>query len=252
MDTRVALLEMLYQHMRRDRLKLESRQFGFDFIEQLTADGAVLDYGQVDSHLVHKYRLLQLSEVAWNRFITGHVNQEYNICLYFDERENSAFCLNLDNNYKSSNTAPIPELDLAVLYLRQHFGEYGMEPLVLKSGRGYHLWCRLQAPAANAALYGFMVRIVAKTMASLHMSGHDYHAVKFNMGPNPRVIDTVSLRAFGSIHARTGMFSQVVTEGETLGEQASWACLARYVGEKEISSQQFANACRIVKKEIPL
>ena len=103
MDTRVALLERFYQHMRRDRLKLESRQFGFDFVECLTTSGAALDYGQVDSHLVHKYRLLQLSETAWQRFISGHVNQEYNVCLYFHERENSAFCLNLDNNYKNNN-----------------------------------------------------------------------------------------------------------------------------------------------------
>ena len=252
MDTRVILLETFYATMSRDKLKLESKSYGFDFVNKLTVDGAILDYGQLDDNFVHKYRLLQVPEACRSLLLQGHVNQDYNVCLYFHKTANNVLCFNLDNNYKDRNTEVIQEMNLAVQYLQQHLRRYGMEALVLKSGRGYHLWCRFNEPIENRQLYGFMVRMAAKTWASLHMSNHDYHTIKFNMGPNPNVVNVVSLRLFGSRHVKTGVFSHVQTQDGILNEAASWRYFEDYMLNKTISKEQFSLVCTELAGEIPL
>ena len=252
MDTRVDLLEAFYTSMSQDKLKLESKSYGFDFVQALTADGATLDYGQLDNNFVHKYRLLNVSEEHRKQLLQGHVDQAYNVCLYFNETANNVLCFNLDNNYKDKNTAMIPEMELAAKYLQEHLGQYGMQPLVIKSGRGNHLWCRFDTPIANRQLYVFMVQIAAKTLASLHMSRHDYHTIKFNMGPNPKVVNVVSLRLFGSKHVKTGAFSSVRTDDGLLNETDSWRYFEDYIVNQTIREEQFTLACAKLAKEIPL
>jgi hypothetical protein len=251
-DTRVELLEQFYETMRKDKLKLENKNYGFDFVNELTADGVTLDYGQLENNCIHKYRLLDVPEHRRKHLLQGHVNQEYNVCLYFDEAANNTLCFNLDNNYKVNNTEIIPEMDLAVKYLQQHLIKYGMEPLVIKSGRGYHQWCRFHKPIANQLLFDFMIRIAAKTLASLHGSNYDYHTIKFNMGPNPKVVNVVSLRAFGSKHIKTGVFSHINTKNGILNESDSWSYFKDYIVNKTISQEQFMLAYAELANEIPL
>lgn len=250
MDPRVELLEQFYTTMCKDKLKIEIKKYGFDFLHKLTADGTNLDYMQVGSDFIHKYRLLNVSDNRRKHFLRGHVNQEYNVCLYFDPTANNTLCFNLDNNYKVNNTAIIAEMDVAVKCLQQHLEEYGMVPLVIKSGRGYHHWCRFDKPIANHLLYDFMIRMAAKTLASLHEHGYDYHTIKFNMGPNPKVVNVVSLRVFGSKHIKNGVFSHIETNRGILNESDSWSYFKDYIMKKTISEQQFMMACEDMASKI--
>ncbi|MBU2702554.1 hypothetical protein Ga0466249_003688 [Sporomusaceae bacterium BoRhaA] len=250
MDTRVELLEAFYQTMRKDKIKIENKNYGFDFINQLTANDAMLDYGQMENNFIHKYRLLNVSEQLRERLLQGHVNQEYNVCLYFDETANNTLCFNLDNNFKTNNTQLISEMKLAVDYLQQHLGKYGIETVCIKSGRGYHQWCHFERPIANRLLLNFMIRIAAKTLASLHYSNHDYHTIKINMSPNPKFVNVLSLRAFGSRHIKTGNFSHIQTKDGVLNEEDSWKYFSDYMINKTISEQQFMLAYDDLAKTI--
>lgn len=252
MDTRVELLDAFYQTMRRDKVKIENKNYGFDFINGLTADDVILDYVQMENNFIHKYRLLNISEQRRKILMQGHVNQEYNVCLYFDERANNTFCFNFDNNLKINNNQIIPELGIAVDYLQQHLGKYGIETISVKSGRGYHQWCRLAKPIANQLLLDFMIRIAAKTLASLHYNNHDYRAIKINMNPNPQFVNNLSLRAFGSRHIKTGKFTHIETKEGALNEEDSWKHFSNYIINKTISKQQFKLAYDDLVKSIPL
>jgi len=250
MDKKIDLLLRFYNNMLKDKLKLEHKAHGFAFIDQLTAKESTLDYVQVDTNLVHKYRLLGVTETHFLELLEGHVKQEHNICLYFNEQANNIFCFNLDNNYKIDSTCLIPSLTLAIKYLRQHLGKYAIEPLVIKSGRGFHCWCRLSHPLDNEMLFGFMIRIAAQTLVSLSYAGHDYHTIKFNMAPNPRVVKISSLRLFGSKHVKTDCFSQVNIPGGDLDEPQSWQYFAEYLANKTIPTEQLIQAYSELTKTI--
>ena len=252
MDTRVELLNEFYQTMCKDKVKIENKNYGFEFIKELTADDATLDYVQMENNLIHKYRLLHVSENHKQRLLQGHVSQAYNVCLYFDETANNTLCFNIDNNYKRDNNEIIPEIELAIDYLQQHLGEHGIEAVNVKSGRGYHVWCRFATPIANQLLLDFMIRISAKTLASLHYSHHDYRSIKINMSPNPRFVKIISLRAFGSRHIKTGLFSHIRTKDGVLNEEESWKYFSDYMKNKTVSEQQFLLAFNEMAKTISL
>ncbi len=252
MDERVELLEQFYHTMRHDQLKLETKKYGFEFIDELTAEGMTLDYGQLDNSFIHKYRLQNVSGQQRQKFLLGHINQEYNTCLYFDKRANNVLCFNLDNNFKTNCNEIIPEMKLAVKYLREHLGAYGMETISIRSGRGYHNWCRFDQSIDNQRLFNFMLRIAAKTLASIHVSNHDYHTIKFNFCPNPKVVDVVSIRLFGSKHVKTGKFTHVQLADDILSEEESWKYFESYMLHKTIPEQQFTLAYDEMARAIPL
>lgn len=243
MDTRVELVSAFYQAMCEDKVKLETKNYGFEFVKNLTSGGETLDYVQMENHFIHKYRLLNVSEHRRQSLLQGHVNQDYNVCLYFDETANNTLCFNIDNNYKKNNNEIIPEVELAVDYIQQHLGTYGMEAVSVKSGRGYHVWLRFERPIANQLLLDFMIQISARTLASLHVNQHDYHAVKINMSPNPHFVKIISLRAFGSKHIKTGSFSHIKAKaGALLSEDDSWKYFENYMINKTVSERQFGLA----------
>ncbi|MBP2638514.1 MAG: hypothetical protein H6Q72_4421 [Firmicutes bacterium] len=253
MFTKIEMLDVFYQTMRKDIMKIENKNYGFDFINKLTSGNATLDYIQMENHFIHKYRLLDISDQQRKCLLQGHINQEYNVCLYFDETANNTLCFNIDNNYKKNNNEIIPEIELVVDYLQQHLGTYDMEALSVKSGRGYHVWCRFAKPIANQLLLGFMIRISAKALASLHYNKHDYHSVKINMSPNPRFAKIISLRAFGSKHIKTDSFSRIKTiDGVLLNEEASWQYFKDYTTNKTIPEQQFMLAYNDLVNVIPV
>ncbi len=252
MVDRVELLEALYQAMRRDKVKIEAKKFGFAVINELTAAGGTLDYGQMENNFIHKYRLLNLSADHWKKLLRGHVKQEYNACLYFAETANNTLCFNLDNNFKINNNELIPETRLAAEFLGRHLESYGLEPLTILSGRGYHLWCRFAKPLANQLLLDFMIRIAAQTLASLHYSRHDYHSVKINMSPHPQYVKGISIRAFGSKHIKTGSFSGVKTPDGILDEENSWDYFGKYLTNKTVSEEHFRQAYDELINKIPL
>jgi hypothetical protein len=242
-DPRVALLKEFYAGLPQGRAKVETLEHGFSFLEKLLSDGVTLEYGELTlTGLLHKYKLSNIPAARMDELLRGHVEKRCNVCLYFDDVANSTFCFNLDNNHKTNNTVLIPEMVFAVRSVREQLTELGCEPLIIASGRGYHVWCRLEAPAENSRLYIFMLRIAAKTMAALHHAGLDYRQVKFNVYPDCRIRDVVSLRLFGSEHAKNKVFSRILTRDGLLDEDESWAAFERYLRHQMISLARFNDA----------
>jgi hypothetical protein len=243
MDRRVALLREFYRGLPKDRAKVETRHHGFEFLGALLGDGITLEYGELTlSGLLHKYKLANIPGDRMDRLLQAHVDKEFNVCLYFDDRANSEFCFNLDNNHKVNNTVIIPEMSLAVGFLAQLLSSVGCAPLVIASGRGFHVWSRLDRPVDNERLYGLMIRLAAKTAAFLQNQGCDHHRVKINLYPDRRIRDVVSLRLFGSEHAKNKVFSHVWTPDGLLDEQASWARFEDHLAAKTIEVQKLDEA----------
>ena len=230
MDPRVTLLKEFYRGLPTDRAKVETHAHGFAYLEELlwrVAPG----WNTANSTLsgtLHKYKLVNLTERRMDEFLLAHVEKRLNLCRYFDDRANRTFCFNLDNNHRTDNTALIPELALAIRLLREGLERAGCTPLILASGRGYHAWGRLDGPLENERLHAFMLRLAVEVAAGIHFAGLDRHKVKFNFYPDPRTQDTVSLRLFGSDHAKNKRFSRVLTPGGLLDEAASWKYFEDY------------------------
>jgi hypothetical protein len=230
MDRRVDLIRNYYRSLPTDRVKVETRNHGFAYLERLLQGGATLEYGELTlTGLLHKYKLANVPPHRIADLVLARVAGDLNVCLYFGDRENSLFCFNLDNNHKTANTALIPEMEIAVEVLRGLLVGMGIRPLVLASGRGFHVWCRLAGPVDNDRIYEFMLRVSAKTAARIHAEGHDHATVKINLYPDRRTRDIVSLRLFGSVHSKNGTFSRVATPGAILDEAGSWEAFAEHL-----------------------
>ncbi len=244
MDPRVSLLKEFYRGLPKDRAKLETHEYGFDFLEKLLAGGVVLEYGELTlSRLLHKYKLAHIPERRMDDFLLSHVEKACNVCLYFDGRANDIFCFNLDNNHQVNSSALIPEIEFAIKVLVEHLRGLGCEPLVVASGRGYHVWGRLDGPVANERLHDFLLRSAVATVAALHREGLDYHRIKFNFYPDTRISNVVSLRLFGSLHMKNQVFSRILTPDGLLDEAASWEYFADYLKNKTIAVARFNAAC---------
>jgi hypothetical protein len=241
------LLKEFYGGLPKDRAKVETYEHGFEYLERILASGATLEYGEMSfAGLLHKYKFSKVPEEQMDEFINAHIAKRSNLCLYFGRAENSLFCFNLDNNHKTNNTVLIPEMTLAVELLREILTEAGCEPLVIASGRGYHLWCRLAGAMENERLYQFMVRSMAKALLGLHKKGLDHNKIKANFYPDPRARNVVSLRLFGSVHVKNKVFSRVLTRGGLLEEEESWKAFEEYLSGKTIGLEGFERAARLV------
>jgi len=198
MDPRVELLKEFSRGFIPGTAKIETGQFGFSFLDELLSGGIGLEYGELTAtRLLHKYKLVNIPGRRMEELLQMHVNKACNVCRYFDARANDVFCFNLDNNHKTDNTVVIPEMDLAVRSLGACLRDLGCEPLVVASGRGYHVWCRVDAPVDNDRLYGFMLRCAVRALMAFHGSGYDHRQIKLNFYPDVKAHNVVSLRLFG-------------------------------------------------------
>lgn len=233
MDSRVELLRDFSQTFVEGSVKIETEQFGFAFLDWLLSAGGALEYGELtDTRLLHKYKIVGIPEQRMHELIRLHVVKQLNVCRYFGADKNDVLCFNMDNNHKSDNTAIIPEMRLALETLRSFLVGFGCEPLIVASGRGYHVWLRLSEPKENALLYEFMIAAAARALLPLLASGADYRAVKFSFYPDINVVDEVSLRLFGSEHAKNQSFSHVFTPAGLLDEADSWSYFEGFVRDK--------------------
>jgi len=252
MDSKLELLKEYYRGLPRDRAKVETYEHGFDALDQMLAGGGVLEYGEMSfPEALHKFKLSQIPEAKMDDLLISHLRKASNLCLYFGDETNSLFCVNLDNNHKINNTVIIPEMELAVTLLRDIFSELGCEPLVIASGRGYHLWCRLAGVVENVRLYEVMLRSMAKALLGLHKRGLDHNKIKANFYPDPRIRDTVSLRLFGSEHVKNKVFSRVLTRESLLDEFASWQAFENHMMEKTIPVEVFQSAFETIMAPSP-
>jgi hypothetical protein len=87
-----------------------------------------------------------------------------------------------------------------------------------------------------------MLRSAVATAAELQGQGKDHHRVKFNFYPDPRISNAVSLRLFGSEHAKTGAFSRVLAHDVLLDESESWEYFAETLGRRTVAVAQFEAA----------
>ncbi|MFZ1056741.1 MAG: hypothetical protein WAN79_13800, partial [Opitutaceae bacterium] len=106
----------------------------------------------------------------------------------------------------------------------------------------FHMWCRLEGPVDNDRQYEFMLRSAAKAVASVNRSGRDHNRIKVNLYPDRRIRDVVSLRLFGSEHAKNRVFSQVLSPGGLLDEKDSWTWFERHVKDGAVSLKAFDRA----------
>lgn len=243
MDPRVILLKNFSNGFIRDKAKIETEQFGFDYLERLLSGGSRLEYGDLTtSRVLHKYKMVDIPPFRMDELLHMHIMKECNVCRYFGSEKNDVFCFNMDNNHKTNNTVIIPELSLALATLRQCLLELDCEPLIVASGRGYHVWLRLTEPLENKLLYDFMVQAAARALLPLLADGYDRHAIKFRFYPDIKVNDVLSLRLFGSDHALNNVFSRVSTPDALLGEEDSWKYFERFVQSGSISTMTFRAA----------
>lgn len=243
MDPRLDLLREFSRGFAPGAAKIETERHGFAFLEELLSGGGRLEYGELTAtRLLHKYRLAGLPEPRLDELLRAHLAGECNVCRYFAPAENGALCFNLDNNGRADNTRIIPEVELAVRGLRRCLGELGCPPLVVASGRGYHLWCRLEEPVGNARLHDFMIRAAVRALAGFRGTGHDRRRVKFNFYPDSRIADRVSLRLFGSLHSKNRVFSRVLAPEGLLDEDASWEAFERFVRRGKVPLRAFEAA----------
>jgi len=240
MDRKVELLKEYYRGLPRDRAKIETYEHGFEYVEGMLTDGMTLEYGEASmAGLLYKYKFSNIPEGKMDELLLSHVRKARNVCLYFDDAANDLFCFNLDNNHKVNNTVIIPEMELAVRLLRDILTGLGCEPLVVASGRGYHLWCRLAGRVENGKLYDLMLRAMARTLYGLHQEGLDHNKIKANFYPDPRIQNTVSLRLFGSEHTKNKVFSRVFTGDALLDEEASWSAFENHMNCKTMDERAF-------------
>ncbi len=246
MDTRVGLLRSFSSTFIPGVAKIEAESFGFPFLADLLSGGGELEYGQLTTcRLLHKYKLVNVPAARMDALLGEHIAGRLNVCRYFDAESNDVLCLNLDNNHKTDSTALIPEMTVAVDALRACLVGAGCEPLVVASGRGFHVWCRLATPVANARLNDFMLRAAARAMLAVHQTGRDHRELKVNFYPDVRISNVVSLRLFGTLHAKTRRFSHVASpDGRLLDEPASWRAFESFMERGTLRPGAFEAAHR--------
>ena len=244
MDPKFELIKAFYAGLPKDRAKVETFDHGFAFLERILTDGMTLEYGErVLCRDVYKYKFSNVPPWKMEELLLSHVQKGCNVCLYFADKMNSLFGFNLDISQKVNTTVISPEMALAVSTLRGILTDVGCKPLVVGSGKGYHLWCRLAAAASNERLYDFMLRVMAKTLYALHQKGLDYNRINARFYPDPRAQDKISLRLFGSDHPNNKVFSRLLTEDGLLDEEASWNAFEEHLRVNTISETTFRNAC---------
>lgn len=248
MDSKVTLLKEFSRGFVRDKAKIETEQFGFAYLEQLLSGGGTLEYGELtDTRVLHKFKLAGIADRKMDALLQLHVMKECNVCRYFGLEKNDVLCFNMDNNHKRDNTAIIPEMSLALDALRECLLDLGCEPLIVASGRGYHVWLRLDEPLENGLLYSFMLGAAARAMLALLSAGGDRRTIKFSFYPDINVNDGVSLRLFGSDHAKNNVFSRVLAPQGLLDEADSWRHFEHFVGSRTTSAATFRSASKIVR-----
>jgi hypothetical protein len=208
---------------------------------------ATLDYCEFRDSL-YKYRLSGVDPDCFNELLNEHLSKNINLCVYFHKEKNNLFALNLDSTSMWQN-----KIKVAALYMAENLMELGFTPLIIKSGHGYHFWCRISAPVANVKLQDLMAVLMDTTINRMKAIGLENSDLRCTCYPRQKASD-VSLRLFGSEHKKTGLFSFVVTQINTedtmLDEEASWSYFESYMKECTISKELFDTAYEKAAKSL--
>jgi hypothetical protein len=93
-----------------------------------------------------------------------------------------------------------------------------------------------------------MLRAMAKALHGLHRRGLDHNLIDARFYPDPRTLDKISLRLFGSRHVKTKNFSQVLARDILLDEEASWQAFEDHLKAKTISAESFRTSYETIIK----
>ena len=89
-----------------------------------------------------------------------------------------------------------------------------------------------------------MLKAAVKALMKFHDSGYDHQTIKFNFYPDLKIHNVVSLRLFGSLHAKNKVFSQVLATETLLDEDASWQHFEDFIRHRAITEDTFNAACK--------
>ena len=242
MPSKIDLLREFYNTADTTRLKIETKFCGLPYCKELKRLGT-LEYIAFDQK-VCKYRISGLPPDAYQSFLEQHLEKKINLCAYFNPEENAVFAFNLD-----FVSAIGTDLKIYALYLFRDLYVLGIFPLVLRSGHGYHFWCKVSEPVANTKLRAFMKAACDKAFEEAVSKGVNTDLLRCTRYPRLNTGD-ISIRLFGSNHIVTGLFSNVVIridEADTiLNEADSWSYFEKYLREYRIPVSGFFRACEII------
>jgi hypothetical protein len=238
------LLCEFYTTIDTQRIKVEIKNHDFDFIRKLKST-ATLDYCEIEKDIC-KYRLSGLSYNSFINFLDSHLKKELNLCAYFNREKNSLFAFNLDSTALKAN-----DIKIYALFLLQCLIKLGIPPLVIKSGHGYHFWCRLDEPVENSKLRKLMNAVSDHALYLAKQNGVDAETLRCTRYPRQNTGD-ISIRLFGSKHMITGIFSSIVTridiEDTILDENESWNYFEGYLSDCHMPLETFNKAYERAEK----
>jgi len=237
MDSRIILLNKFYS-IDKTKAKIESRDKGIEYLDSLQKN-SVFEYGEFKNG-IYKYKLSDISSTRFDEMLNEHIETKFNLCAYFNKERNNNFAFNLDYSGMPTN-----DVKVATLLLMQNLIKLDIYPLIIKSGRGYHMWCKIDEKIENTKLTSFMTKLKQVSIFKTKRDGFDTENVNCTQYPRANIND-ISLRIFGSSHIDTGMFSSVVTEininDKLLDISESWNYFEWYINNRTITKACFDNA----------
>lgn len=229
------LLSRFYTTVDRGQVKIETRTHGFDYMRRLD-EIASLQYSEWKNG-VFKYKLTNVTEDVFEHFLGLHLESKINLCVFFNAERNNIFCFNLDTFNGS-----VESLKAVARFLQQNLRRLRIEPLILRSGHGYHFWCRLQSPEENARLQAFMQAMIDVAAFQAVAGGVNIASLQCICYPR-HIANDISIRLFGCYHSVTGYFNSVVAKigenDEILDEEASWRYFEEYLDKCTIENAHF-------------
>jgi len=243
---KIKLLKEFYNTIDRNVIKLGLKDYGFDLLKMFH-DELTVDYVSLEK-AYHWYRLSNISPQRFDYFLKHHIEQNGNICGYFDKTANSVFAFNLDAKPETTKE----EIEATRYILTGILVTLGIKPLVVVSGRGYHIWVKLEQPIDNDRIGLFMFTVCKRITWFLEQNSLKSDSVDIGRYPHGEEKQRNSLRLFGSRHVDTLQFSNVVDYGyykdanegwyEILNEKKSWEYFERYLMKGQISVETFDDA----------
>lgn len=243
---KITLLREFYRDMQWNMCKLETTDYGWKAIKAIEGMDANVDYVEFTS-LIHKYRLSNVNNWLMEYFLQKHIEQKCNICMYYGEKENSLISFNLDTKIRDAKkiTHEVKGMCNAIVSC---LNKLDIEPLVIVSGRGYHIHCRLEKPVDNNTLLHFMIIIELWARETLKNNNISDDMVNVSKYPHREGNTCVSLRMFGSKHIKKEIFSHICTHATVLSEEDSWNYFKDYLDNGIIPIDTFDKALEYINK----
>lgn len=238
------LITEFYSTIDKTSLKLETTKGGFDYLSKLSNVGTLL-YSEWKNS-VFKYKLTDIEKKEFDKLIDLHINGEINYCAYLDSEKNNIFCFNLD-----SFDDDLSNLKVVTIYLVENLLRINIEPIILKSGHGYHIWVRLCDKYENSVIQNFMENMMDVAVFQAVVKGVSIKGLQCIFYPRVNKGD-ISIRLFGTYHSVTQKFVAVTVridkEDTVLSEEESWQYFEEFFDRAKVKSETFDFAIKTAER----